>query len=297
MRETLNSSEDLIKECLRDLYLEPRSMIRKWAEITNQTCQVRLAYPGQHVVSLITGIKGIGSAARGDDLSDGSEIKTCSRADQLSECKDCNAKVPIFQQKCPICGSTNINIKEDSHWIFPIKSEDELELLLGKVPRIILVLFDKESHERDIVRIRVWVIDPQDKYVRGFFEQYFHDNYQKKVAEGKKAAPCNLHPLKYDFYLMNPMLIFQANIDTDERDVRILFWSVDVPMPEQMPSHLLNKNQLVGIFESKYDAGSIKRLKKSEIVGIFPNIPEEERERLEMREKTTKEYKEGYKRR
>src|SRR3990172_13177459 len=107
--ETLQTSEQLIKECIRDLYLDPRNLVRKWSKITNQTCQIRFAYPGQHIASVITGIKGRGTAARGDDLSDGSEVKTCSRADQLSECGDCERSVLLIQEKCPYCESTNIN--------------------------------------------------------------------------------------------------------------------------------------------------------------------------------------------
>ena len=149
--ETLKTSEYLVKECIKDLYLVPKNLIRKWSEITNQTCQVRSAYPGQHIASVITGIKGRGTAARGDDLSDGSEVKTCSRADQLSECRACGAKVLVWQTECPICKSKDINIKTDSHWIFSIKSEDELDLLLDGIPRIILILFDKKAKKQMIL--------------------------------------------------------------------------------------------------------------------------------------------------
>lgn len=37
--ETFETSEELIKECIRDLYLEPRNLILKWSKITNQTSQ------------------------------------------------------------------------------------------------------------------------------------------------------------------------------------------------------------------------------------------------------------------
>lgn len=99
--QTFETSEKLIKECINDLCLDPGNLILKWSKITNQTSQVRLAYPGQHLASVITGIKGAGTAARGDDLSDGSEVKTCSRADQLSECLSCGAKVLPWQKACP----------------------------------------------------------------------------------------------------------------------------------------------------------------------------------------------------
>src|SRR3989344_1452445 len=139
----LKTSKELIKECINDLYIDPRNSMRKWSKITNQTALGKFAYPSQHLSSLITGIKGVGTSARGEDLSDGTEVKSCSRADQLSECKNCHAKILLLYEKCPICASDDINVKTDSHWIFPIKSKQELDMLLNRVPRIILILFDK----------------------------------------------------------------------------------------------------------------------------------------------------------
>lgn len=274
--ETFETSEDLIKECIRDLYLDPRNLILKWSKITNQTSQVRLAYPGQHLASVITGIKGIGTAARGNDLSDGSEVKTCSRADQLSECLSCSAKVLPWQKVCPICGSKNINIKTDSHWIFSIKSEDELKLLLDKVPRIILILFDRESIEREDIRLRAWVIDPKNKYVREFFEDYFYNNYTKK----EKPAPCNLHPLKYDFFMMTPKLIFHATINIENRTIEILFWNLDNQEPEEMPINILREKEIRDIFKDELNKGmGIEDIKKK------------------MRKKILKKYRRKYRRR
>ena len=64
--EKLETNEDIIKEAIKDLYITPKILINKWSQRTNQTCQIRMAYPGQHLASLITGVKGIGTAARGD---------------------------------------------------------------------------------------------------------------------------------------------------------------------------------------------------------------------------------------
>jgi hypothetical protein len=254
-KDSLETSEELIKECIKDLYLDPRNLIRKWSQITNQTCQIRMAYPGQHLSSLITGIKGKGTAARGDDLSDGSEVKSCSRADQLSECKSCGAKVLVWQKECPICGSSDINIKTDSHWIFVIKGEDELDLLLNKIPRIILILFDKESTETDNIRLRAWVIYPKKEYVKEFFNDYFYNNYMKKT----NPAPCNLHPLKFDFFMMEPNLIFHAGINIENRIIEIKYWDVQNPRLEEMPIDILNEKEIREIFKEELDRGmSIK---------------------------------------
>jgi len=287
--ERLQSSEELIKECIKDLYLDPRNLIRKWSKITNQTCQIRMAYPGQHLASLITGLKGTGTAARGDDLSDGSGIKSCSRADQLSECNACSAKVLVWQDACPICNSKDINIKTDSHWIFSIKSEDELDLLLNKVPRIITILFDRETPETPNIRLRVWVIDVRQKYTKDFFTDYFMNNYLKKT----NPDPCNLHPLKFDFFMMEPKLIFHADINIGKRFVEIRHWDVQHPRPERMPLSILTVPEIIFIFQEELRAG----MKMDDISDRFPYVPTDKIRKLKMRPKVLKKYKSKYRRR
>jgi len=284
--EKLETSEELIKECIKDLYLEPRNLVRKWSKITNQTCQIRFAYPGQHIASVVAGIKGRGTAARGDDLSDGSEVKTCSRADQLGECKNCGAKVLVWQKECPVCNSHDINVKTDSHWIFSIRSDEELDLLLNRVPRIILILFDKESSETDNIRLRIWFVDPKTKYVQDFFKDYFNNNYRQK----DNPAPCNLHPLLYDFFLMKPKKAFHANIRFKERDVIIVFWNVENPELEPMPTTLLTSQEIADI--SKKNG-----ISEEQFVERNPFLSEDLVDSLTMREKRTKTYKNKYVRR
>lgn len=283
----LETSEEMIKECLKDLYLEPRKSILKWSKRTNQTANARLGYPSQHLASVITGVKGVGTAARGDDLADKSEVKSCSRADQLSECRDCRAKVMVWEEKCPRCGSQNINIKTDSHWIISINSQDELNLYLDGIPRLILMLFDRKSQESDKIRLRAWTVDPKNEYYRGFLLDYFNNNFLKK----QNPAPCNLHPLKYDFYMMEPKLIFNSKMDIKENKVEVIFWNLENPQEENMPSQLISKEKLLEIFGNEYSKKS-----KKEIVEYFPKIPKEKMGFLEMKEKKTKTYKNKYSR-
>jgi|SRR3989339_563252 len=286
----LEVSEEMIKECITDLYINPKKSIVKWSKITNQTAQGKFAYPSQHLASLITKMKGGGSAARGDDLSDGSEVKSCSRADQLNECKKCGFNVLTWQNKCPSCGSSEIRTDTSSHWIFPITSDSEFELLLNKIPRIILILFDKEDIAKDNVRIRAWIINPKEKHVINFFTDYYINNYKKKISEGKDPAPCNFHPLKYDFYLMKPKLIFHAEIIDNE--VKIVFWDLDKPQEQPIISSLLSKEKLIEIYGE-----SVAKLKKEDIVRKYPFIPDKYFNLLEIKEKKLKSYKNKYFRR
>lgn len=222
---TIDTNEKLILDLIQDLFVHPRSALLKWSEITNQTAQVRIAYPGQHLASLVTGVPGSGTAARGDDLRDGSEIKGCSRVDQLGHCRKCDERVLPFLGKCPSCASTDIHRKEDSHWIMSIRSDQELRQYLQS-PRIILILFDRLPSIPSNVRVRVWEIWPTDnrhQYFHWFLNDYWKNNYKLKISKGLSPAPLNLHPLKYDFHMMNPIRIFEANI-TDSGETEILHW-------------------------------------------------------------------------
>lgn len=281
MQKIDNSRENII-QMIKDLFIIPRDLMNKWSSITNQTAQVRLAYPGQHLASIITGLPGVGTAARGDDLADGTEVKSCSRADQLGICRNCNARVMRHLPECPSCGSTDIEIKEDSHWIFSIRSEEELKLLLS-LPRILLILFDRDSEK--YIQIRAWQINPNNDYVRQFFNNYFYENFLKKYGKREKQiAPCNLHPLKYDFFMMNPVLIFRATVTGN--DVVINFYDLSNKKTEEMPSILLKPKEWKII--TKYLSKKHKRLSKIKLLETIPVINETQRSLLKMRDKKIK---------
>jgi len=139
---TIKDNKVLIKKLLEELVLEPRINALKWSEVTHQTPNLRIGYPGQHLASLITGIKGRKTGARGDDLEDGTEVKSCSRIDQMDSCKDCKSPVARIEIKCSSCGSSNIERKDDSKWLFTIRSENDLKVLTQDVERIFLLLAD-----------------------------------------------------------------------------------------------------------------------------------------------------------
>lgn len=282
MQKIDNSKENIV-QMIKDLFITPRDLMNKWSSITNQTAQVRLAYPGQHLASIITGLPGVGTAARGDDLIDGTEVKSCSRADQLGICKNCSARVMRHITTCPSCGSTDIEIKEDSHWIFSIRSEEELNLLFN-LPRILLILFDRDTE--NFIQVRVWQVNPKIEYVKLFFSDYFLNNFQKKFKRGeRKIAPCNLHPLKYDFYMMNPILIFHAVIVED--DVSIKYYDLNNKKSEDMPSYLLNIEEWKLILKTL--PKTFKKLKsKKELSEKISYIDENQRILLKMRIKKIK---------
>lgn len=324
----IQTNRELICELIADLYLQPRSAILKWSQVTNQTAQVRIAYPGQHLASLVSGIPGTGTAARGNDLADGSEIKSCSRADQLGKCKECGGGVLPHQEQCPTCNSSNIDRKTDSHWIFSIKSKQELDQYLS-CPRILLVLFDRMVDGSDVIRSRIWEIWPSSArhlYFRWFVEDYWENNYLYKLDKGLTPAPLNLHPLQFDFYMMNPVCTFEArtrmpesieksatfvpnptdiihwiepNADRDDIDVDIM--PVDTVRPKRLMIELIEQvddEELGRCIRENISISEVRDLtvnsKTEEIVSKFIGLTESVRLNLPFPEKSVKETPSSY---
>ena len=147
----LKNSELLLKE----LYLDLRKNLIKWANITKQTPQARMGYIGQHLTSIVTGFSGGKSGARGRDIilneKKFGEIKTCYRIDQLGMCKNCNNQVASFELICSICGSNKIDRKDDSKWLITIKDEMELsEVFEPSVYYLVLFEFVNFNKPTDI---------------------------------------------------------------------------------------------------------------------------------------------------
>ena len=139
---TISDNLGKIRTFISEVILEPRKRMLKWSAITSQTPNLKIGYLGQHLASLILGMKGTGTGARGDDIVDGTEVKSCSRIDQLDKCKDCKGNVLRSQTVCPKCGSSNIKRNDDSKWLIAVRSEAELEMYLHKIPRMLFVISD-----------------------------------------------------------------------------------------------------------------------------------------------------------
>ena len=162
---TIEASEALIK----DLYIDLRTKVNAWSEITQQTPQARMGYIGQHLVSVVTGYPGGKSGARGYDLiispTEHGEIKTCYRVDQLGSCKNCSAVVSSLETVCSACGSDDINRKDDSKWLISIRNDDEFAKILAP-NTYYFVLFEYENlsntAESDIIA-SIWEVNPKTK--------------------------------------------------------------------------------------------------------------------------------------
>ncbi|MDO4225254.1 MAG: MamI family restriction endonuclease, partial [Bergeyella zoohelcum] len=89
----ISNNREKIIEFLNDLIIKPRVDIRKWANITKQTPTLKIGYIGQYLSSLILGMEGGRTGARGHDIIDGTEVKSCTKVDQADKCKDCGERL------------------------------------------------------------------------------------------------------------------------------------------------------------------------------------------------------------
>ena len=215
--------KEALKAFLKDMYHGRQKELYKWSRVTSQTPFVETKWLGQNIVSFITGVPGTLTAARGKDLSDGSEIKSCSRVGQMSRCGKCGTPVAPFHDACPKCGNRDIDRKTDSHWIFNVSSEPKKRKLL-ETNKIYLVLIDNEDAGSDptkLARFRVWELRPKENALfREYVEDYYRTFYVARRQRGEEPAPMNLHPLNPKTNRLDMKLVFDAQMNL-EGDVSI----------------------------------------------------------------------------
>lgn len=82
---TTDERKLLAKNLLQEQVVEQRILLNHWSTITAQSSQIDTGYIAQHLVSLQTQIPGQGMRGKGDDLSDGSEVKSANFLDSLDK--------------------------------------------------------------------------------------------------------------------------------------------------------------------------------------------------------------------
>lgn len=212
----IETSEEKITSFMQDVMLKPRLNSLKWSEITKQTPGLRVGYPAQHLASLITGVEGSRTGARGDDLKDGTEVKACNRIDQLDTCKNCSEKVLRMEHHCSFCGSQKINRKRDSKWLIAIRTQEELELYTKKIDRALFILLDYPNFDEsdfETMRICAYEIWPKSSPLFcQLLEDYYNKIYLEHIAgnPNKTPAPKNFWPYTFQFYVCKPIKTFEC---------------------------------------------------------------------------------------
>ena len=216
---------------LTDLYVALRRSLLSWSRVTLQTPQARMGYVGQHLTSVVTGIPGGRSGARGDDLFDPTngrcyEIKTCTRVDQLGLCGKCGASVAAVERECPVCKSEKIVRKDDSKWLITPQTDADMTTLFDPTTYF-LVLFDFEDLQKaENINARIYAVDPQTPGFNLCMVDYWHNIRSKSVSK----APFNLWPFSFKFELMSPELIYHAVIKQDDSITTMIFPGRDKPV-------------------------------------------------------------------
>lgn len=79
----LTERQKYIVKLLKEQVINQRANLHFWRNLTGQPAQIDTGYIAQHLVSLVTGVKGGGFRGKGDDLEDGSEVKSANFLDSL----------------------------------------------------------------------------------------------------------------------------------------------------------------------------------------------------------------------
>lgn len=82
---SLENRKELSRLLLEEQVSEQRKKLNHWSTITAQSSQIDTGYIAQHLVSLQTQIAGQGMRGKGDDLCDGSEVKSANFLDSLDK--------------------------------------------------------------------------------------------------------------------------------------------------------------------------------------------------------------------
>lgn len=82
---SIDERKELATQLLEEQVSEQREKLNHWSTITAQSSQIDTGYIAQHLVSLQTQIAGQGMRGKGDDLCDGSEVKSANFLDSLDK--------------------------------------------------------------------------------------------------------------------------------------------------------------------------------------------------------------------
>lgn len=256
---TIFDNSQLIVKFIEELIIKPRIDIHKWSRITKQTPSLKIGYIGQHLTSLILGMQGDRTGARGHDIIDGTEVKSCTKVDQVDKCKDCGNRVMRTEPMCSYCTSTNIARKDDSKWLFSPRTEEELKQLTEEIDRVFLLISDYPNfniNDFSSIRFEGFEIYPKAKRMETFkylLTDYYYNNYLPKREANATTAPMNFHPSSFHFYMCNPIKVYSCTINRiDEENPTIVINKFVKPdkdrtnlESEHLPVTLLLKSELM----------------------------------------------------
>ena len=167
---TVDDRKKYITKLLKEQVIEQRNNLHFWRDLTNQPAQIDTGYIAQHLVSLTTKIKGGGFRGKGDDLEDGSEVKSANFLDSM------DARGAVAPR-----------------WNFTCNDITQMKAFLT-YPAIYLVSMD--VNPKKILRFRVWKIDPdKHKVLTDRYTEWMDVlGYPKLNGDDRKAVNFQLFP-------------------------------------------------------------------------------------------------------
>lgn len=205
-----------------DFFGDQHTVMQKWAALTGQSAQVDTGYIAQFVASIALQIPGQGFRGKGDDLADGSEVKSAANVSGVDR--------PRWNHNLGTVAQDEKRRKEGK----PTVGDEYLS-----VPYVFYLLADRSATDINVpraIRIRAWLIDAQqDLDWRSLVIHYL------ETRTGNKYN-LQLHPpVGYDDNIVvntlgnldfTDVLLFDARLVRRPDGAVLIEWNV--PLPENV---------------------------------------------------------------
>lgn len=161
----------LAKLLIEEQVVTQRRLLSHWSAVTAQSSMIDTGYISQHLVSLQTQIAGQGMRGKGDDLCDGSEVKSANFLDSLDK-----------------------NGATAPRWNFMANTVEIMERFLDYKSIYLLSIDYSPSHN---YRIRIWKINIHEhEILRSRYIEWMNKLGYPKFADtkGKPSVNFQLFP-------------------------------------------------------------------------------------------------------
>lgn len=202
----LQERGEFAQRLLQEQVLEQRTDLHFWRDLTGQPAQIDTGYVAQHLVSIVTGIRGVGFRGKGDDLADGSEVKSANFLDSLDRQ---GATAP--------------------RWNFSCNDEEQMTGLLN-YPAIYLVSMD--FNQESDMRFRVWKLLPRlHRLFRDRYVEWMEKLGYPKLADSSRPG--------VNFQLFPPRMRTTDNFARHGNNRKNGFKRLRIPLDDGMGARLI----------------------------------------------------------
>lgn len=208
---SLHQRERLLEELFIDVFARQHIMLQKWAALTGQSAQVDTGYMAQFIASLVLGEPGQGFRGKGDDLADGSEVKSAANISGVDR--------PRWNHNMGTHAQDQARLNKGQT---PMSDE------YLNAPHLFYLLVDRVATEHgsaSTIRVRAWCVDAQlDEAWRSLLIEY---------RDKRTSAQYNLQlhpPVGYDDDIvvntlgnldMSETLLFDARLSSIAQNPRV----------------------------------------------------------------------------